>query len=146
MSAIARIRLAAARPQLAVTRPRLAAPPTGIMLRGIASSPAPKSNEHTSKISDLESRINGSHYGTILARTAADFRSHPKAKWAAAGAAGLLGWLYFLSGDDGSSDPVLGRSNPADVDILSRVPTSRVISGWMWVLLCSQLKRQRLTY
>lgn len=52
-------------------------------------------------------------------------------KWAAAGALVFLGGMYFLSGDDGSSDPVLGRPNPADRAYLSRIPTSKLVSGWM---------------
>lgn len=54
-----------------------------------------------------------------------------KAKWGVAGGALVLGGMYFLSGDDGSSDPVLGRPNPADRVYLASVPTSKLVSGWM---------------
>jgi hypothetical protein len=53
------------------------------------------------------------------------------AMWGGAAALVVLGGVYFLSGDDGSKDPILGRPNPADRAYLSRQPTSKLISGWM---------------
>lgn len=59
-------------------------------------------------------------------------RKHPRKVYGALGGVLLAGGImYFLSGDDGRNDPILGRPNPADVAFLSRVPTSKLISGWM---------------
>ncbi|KLT43686.1 FAD-linked oxidoreductase [Cutaneotrichosporon oleaginosum] len=57
--------------------------------------------------------------------------------WGGAAAFVVLGTVWFLSGDDGSDDPILGRPNPADVAYLSRLPTSKLISGWIVYAFCS---------
>lgn len=65
-------------------------------------------------------------------RTRDHARNHPRlVKGAASGALAGAALAYFLSGDDGKNDPMLGRPNPADVDALSRVPLSKLVSGWM---------------
>jgi len=82
-----------------------------------------------------DTRVRAAQIGQEASSVLANARGHAysgrRALWTAAGVVGLLGTVYFLSGDDGANDPVLGRPNPADVDMLSRVPTSKLISGWM---------------
>lgn len=60
------------------------------------------------------------------------YRDHHRfIKRAVGGALAAGAIAYFLSGDDGKNDPMLGRPNPADVQVLSRVPLSKLVSGWM---------------
>ncbi|OXC67829.1 hypothetical protein AYX13_03724 [Cryptococcus neoformans] len=47
----------------------------------------------------------------------------------------LLGGGLALRGEDG--DPILNRPNPADRQALSKLPTSRLVGGWIVYAFCS---------
>lgn len=58
-------------------------------------------------------------------------RPSGRAMWGGAAAVVILSGVWSVSGDDGSSDPLVGLPNPADRACLSRVPSSKLLSGWV---------------
>lgn len=117
-------------------RPKHTSPTGGSEAPDATSTSAvpPVTNTSSVMSSLLDSaRAVAAETSSILSQARESARTHKRAVWGVAGGAVLLAAVYFLSGDDGSDDEMLGRPNPADIAVLSRLPTAKLISGWMWV-------------